>query len=135
MADSTAARQARSRGSENESSSDAISNVTESIKEKASEFSQRVSGAIDEQRESAASKLDDTAARLHETAGSLPGGRMTGIAHTAADKLEQTSHYIRENDMSEMMEDVVEWVKKYPTQAIVGAAVAGFLVGRLFRRD
>ena len=136
MADTTAARQARVPGSENESSSGTISNVTESIKEKASDFSQRVSGAIDEQKQTAAGALTDAASRLHESAEKLPGGgRVTSIAHTAADKLEQTSQYIRENDMSAMMQDAVEWVKRYPTQAIVSAAVAGFLVGRLFKRD
>src|SRR5256885_12938715 len=136
MADTTAARQARVPGSENESSSGTISNVTESIKEKASDFSQRVSGAIDEQKQTAAGALTDAASRLHESAEKWPGGgRVTSIAHTAADKLEQTSQYIRENDMSAMMQDAVEWVKRYPTQAIVSAAVAGFLVGRLFKRD
>ena len=136
MADTTAARQARVPGSENESTASTISNVTETIKEKASDFGQRVSGAIDEQKQTAASALTDAASKLHESAENLPGGdKVTSIAHSAADKLEQTSQYIRENDVSAMMQDAVEWVKRYPMQAIVSAAVAGFLVGRLFKRD
>lgn len=136
MAETTGARQARTGGSESESSTrDTISNFTENIRNKTSDMSRRVNNAIDEQRNTAATALDDTASKLHETAGSLPGGgKMTGIAHRAADTLEHTSQYIRDHDSSAMAEDVVDFVKRYPTQAIVGAAVAGFLVGRLFRR-
>jgi ElaB/YqjD/DUF883 family membrane-anchored ribosome-binding protein len=130
MAETTGARQARTGGWENESPTrERISNFSENIKDKISDMSQRVNDAIDEQRNAAASKLDDTASTLHDAAG-----KMTRMAHRAADTLEQTSQYIREHDSSAMMEDVVHFVKRYPTQAIVGAAVAGFLVGRLFRR-
>ena len=135
MTESTAARQAKSSGSENEfSSQGTISNVAENIKEKASEFTQRVNDTIDDKRETAASALSDTASRIHQSAESLPGAKMTSIAHRAADKLDQTSQYIREHDTSAMMEDVLDFVKRYPAQAIVGAVVAGFLAGRLLKR-
>ncbi len=143
MAETTGARQARTSGSENESSTrETISNLSENLKSKASDITQRVSDmgqrvneSIDEKRNAAASRLDETASRLHETAQNMPGGgKITDMAHRAADTLEQTSHYIREHDTSAMASDVADFVKRYPTQAMVAAAIGGFLIGRLFRR-
>ena len=136
MAESTGARQAKTGGTENESSTrEAVSNFTDNVKNKASEVSQRVNEAIDEKRTTAANALNDTASKIHETAERLPGGgKITSVAHRAADTLEHTSQYIREHDTSAMADDVVDVVKRYPAQALVVAAVGGFLVGRLFRR-
>jgi ElaB/YqjD/DUF883 family membrane-anchored ribosome-binding protein len=148
MAETTGARQARiksseTKGSENDSSTrETISNLGENLKAKASDMGQRVSDmgqrvneAIDDQRNAAADRLDDAASSLHEGARHIPGGgRMSDMAHRAAGTLEQTSQYIREHDTSAMASDAADFVKRYPTQAIVAAAIGGFLIGRLFRR-
>ena len=136
MAESTGARQAKIGGTENEASRDTVSNLKENVKNKASEVGQRVSEAIEEKKTAAADALSDTASKLHESARNFPGGeRVSSVAHRAADTIEQTSHYIREHDTTTMMQDVGDFVKRYPTQAIVGAAVLGFLAGRMFARD
>jgi len=134
MAETTGSRRARAAGSENESSiGDTMANLSENIKAKASEMGQRVNDAIDEKRNAAADKLDETASRINETARDL-SGRMTDIAHRAADRLEQTSEYMREHDTAAVAADVGDFVKRYPAQTIIAAAIGGFLIGRLLGR-
>lgn len=118
-----------------------ISNLGENIKAKASEMSQiasemgqRVNDAIDEKRNTAANKLDEAASRIHQRARDLPGDKMTDMAHRAADKLAQTSEYMREHDAAAIAADVGDFVKRYPMQTIIAAAIGGFLIGRLLRR-
>ena len=41
--------------------------------------------------------------------------------------------YLRQHDTNEIMEDFEVYAKKHPTQTLVGAVVAGFLLGRLLR--
>jgi ElaB/YqjD/DUF883 family membrane-anchored ribosome-binding protein len=86
--------------------------------------------AIDSRRGNAASGLDSAAAGIHASADKLGG-----IAHQAADGLGATAGYLRENKVGDMMADVEAYLKAHPAQALVGAAVLGFLAGRMLRRD
>jgi ElaB/YqjD/DUF883 family membrane-anchored ribosome-binding protein len=89
---------------------------------------------IDESRAPAAEKLESAAATLHEKAERLPGGeKVAGLAHTTAEKMQATADYVRQNDVRDMLGDIRVCVRKYPGQAIVAAAIAGFLIGCSFR--
>ena len=57
---------------------------------------------------------------------------MSGLAHSAADKLTSTADYVRQNDLKDMLTDVEQLVKKNPGPSLVAAAFVGFLVGRAF---
>jgi ElaB/YqjD/DUF883 family membrane-anchored ribosome-binding protein len=80
--------------------------------------------------------LERAAARVREQGQNLPGGERTSRATDyLAGKAEQTAGYIRSRTSSEMMSDVGEVVRRHPVQTIVGALVAGFLIGRSARRE
>jgi hypothetical protein len=88
---------------------------------------------LDKGRSAAAGGIASAAASLHGHAEELPGGqRVAGFAHSAADKLNLTANYIRDHDVSAMVEDVKALVKKNPVPALLGAAAIGFLVAKSF---
>lgn len=103
-------------------------------KEKAGEMAHSATQAIDDRREQASSMMGTAAEQLRERGESLPGGeRTTEMAAMAADKVEATSTYIREHDVNDMMTDLETLVRNHPTQSLIAAAAAGFLVGRMLR--
>jgi ElaB/YqjD/DUF883 family membrane-anchored ribosome-binding protein len=105
-----------------------ISDKATDIKAKVSEFGRRAGEKIDDSRESAAGALEQTASSFHSG-----GNKISGVAHSAADKLQATADYVRRTDLKGMSEDVQDLVKRYPRQALTVAAVLGFLVARGLR--
>jgi hypothetical protein len=81
-------------------------------KEKVGEVGRNVQEKFDETRVPAADKLQTAASALHERADSLPGGEtVTGLAHSAADKMQQTAEYVRSHNAENMMADVEVFVR------------------------
>jgi ElaB/YqjD/DUF883 family membrane-anchored ribosome-binding protein len=99
------------------------------IKDKASQFGTTVSSTVDRQRETAARGLDRAASSLHEGVGSA-----AKVGHGVADGMESTATYLRSHSFGDMGNDVMTLCRKHPVQALVSAAVLGFVVGRLIRR-
>src|SRR5947207_306262 len=103
------------------------------VKSKISELGRTAADKIDENREAVAGGFEKTASRLHEKAGSLPGGeKVNDLAHAAAEKLKCTAGYVRGHNVKNMMADVETLVKNNPGPSLLGAAIIGFLVGRAF---
>ena len=114
---------------------DRVSEMATKTKEKASEMADAVSEKLDEQRESAAEGLGRAASTLHQRADSVPGGpKVVNLTHSIADGMESTANYLREHDFSSMGEDLLAICRKYPTQSVMAALAAGFLLGRSARR-
>lgn len=124
-------------GQMKEKASEAKDKATEAAstaKDKASEMTHKATDKVDERRGQASEAMDTAATQLRERGESLPGGeRTTEMASMAADKVEATSTYIRDNDVEDMMADLETFVRSHPTQSLVAAGVAGFLVGRMLR--
>jgi hypothetical protein len=113
-----------------------ISDTSSQLKDKVSDLGRTAADKVDENRGAAASGLDKAASALHENADSLPGGeKVTGLAHSAADKLTTTADYVREHDVNRMMSDVGTLVKNNPGPSLLIAAVAGFLIARAFSNN
>jgi ElaB/YqjD/DUF883 family membrane-anchored ribosome-binding protein len=104
------------------------------LSEKASELGQNAVDAIDARRGTAASRLEGAAAGLHRNADKL-SANASQVAHQAADTLDATADYVRENTMRDALSDLAAYVKAHPTQALLGAAVVGFCAGRMLSRD
>jgi hypothetical protein len=51
----------------------------------------------------------------------------------AADALDNASGYLRTHETSEILNDVESYAKAHPAQALAGAVVAGFVLGRILR--
>jgi len=110
--------------------------ITTQVKDKVSNVGRAAAEKIDSNRQRAASGLENAASTLHEKADNLPGvGKVSDLAHAAADKLGSTAEYVREHDASSMAADVERIVRKNPGPALLTAAVVGFLVGRAMSND
>ena len=114
----------------------AVSDRAADAKSKFSDLARTTAAAVDKNRSSAADGLDTAASTLHAKADALPGGEgISGVAHTAADRLSTTANYVREHDVNRMMTDVETVVTRNPGPSLLVAAAVGFLVGRAITRD
>ena len=92
--------------------------------------------AIDETQDAVARGIDSAASSLHAKAESLPGGeKIVRAAHTAAEAMEKTAGYLRDQDLHDMLADVRQVVKRNPGATLLTAAAVGFLLARVFSRD
>jgi ElaB/YqjD/DUF883 family membrane-anchored ribosome-binding protein len=98
------------------------------VKERVSDFGRDAAQKLDGSRASAAGALEQTASSLQ--AG---GNKLSGVAQSAADRIQTTANYVRETDLRGMMDDLTGVVKRYPGQALAAAAILGFLVARGLR--
>jgi len=105
-----------------------LSQKASEVREKASDLSRRTYASVDNTRQSAASALETTASSLHSS-----GERVSNAAHTAARKLEATADYVRQNDLRQMGNEVMDLVKRHPGQSLAIAAACGFLLARTLR--
>jgi ElaB/YqjD/DUF883 family membrane-anchored ribosome-binding protein len=72
-----------------------------------------------------------------ESAGKVDenlGAKYGDYARTASQKLQRTAESLDRKSMEELGEDAREMVRKSPAAAVGLAALAGFLLARLFRR-
>ena len=101
-------------------------------RDKVSEFGQKAQQQADAGKDKAAGGMESAASKLREQAAGTDG--MTAQAGTkVADGMEKTAGYLREHDTTEMLDDVEKYVKDHPMQAVAGAVIGGFLVGRILR--
>lgn len=113
---------------------DKVSSMTGPAADKAKQAAGTATEKIDQQRDTVAGGLDTVATQLRDRAETLPGGeKTTQAAQTAAEKLQTASGYLREHEVSDMMTDVEQLVRSHPTQSLVVALAAGFLLGRALK--
>lgn len=104
----------------------------------ASDKARQATGAatekLDAQRDTVAGGLDTVATTLRDKAETIPGGdKTTQAAQTAADKIESASTYLRQHEVNDMMSDLETAVRTHPTESLVVALAAGFLLGRALK--
>jgi ElaB/YqjD/DUF883 family membrane-anchored ribosome-binding protein len=111
--------------------SDTVADAASRAQEQAKRYGQRAMDAVESGRESAATSLDNAASGIRAKADSLPGGPdVSRFARRAADKIGGAAQYLRDHEVKDMMSEVQSFVKEHPAQALLGAAVVGFLAGR-----
>ena len=101
-------------------------------KDKAGEYGDMAHERLEQGRTQAASG-GQTAARTIRERTSGSSGVAAEAGTRVAEGMESAATYLRQHDTNEMMEDFEVYAKKHPTQTLVGAVVAGFLLGRLLR--
>lgn len=84
----------------------------------------------DRARTRAASGLESAAQSVH--AGT---DQVASAGHSAADAISSSARYVRDTDVSGMMDDVLDLVRDNPGIALLGAAALGFLLGRAITRS
>lgn len=118
---------------ESPSVGDKIVDSATHFKNNVSDLGRRAADTIDANMASAATGLDKAAATLHGRAESLPGvDRMSGLAHTTAEKLSATAGYLRAHNVGTVLKDAKALVKENPGSSLLVAGVVGFLLGRAF---
>lgn len=85
----------------------------------------------------AADTLGQAADRLNQFAdqqgGSGARARAGEVAHRAADAMESTARYLRDNDAQRLQSDLEGMVKSNPLQTLLIGAAAGWIVGKILR--
>ena len=90
--------------------------------------------SIDSKKETVAHTMESAASALRAKAESLPGGeRISRAAESTADAVETAADYVREQDLSAMLSDVREAVKRHPGAALLAATALGFVIARSLR--
>ena len=102
-----------------------VSRATEAV----ADLGRQTVDRVDAQRRPVAATLEHTASALHHQTD-----RAASVGHTTADRLRATANYVRGNDLNAMAKDVADIVRRHPGQALVAAAVAGFVVAQVVRR-
>jgi hypothetical protein len=102
-------------------------------REKASEYGDKAREQAEAGKDQAASGMEKAAGMLRERTAGTDGGVASQAGTKVADGMESAASYLRQHDTTEMWNDVEAYAKQHPTQALAGAVIAGFLLGRLIR--
>jgi len=100
---------------------------------------EQLEGGMDKAKEQVDAGIDKAAEGLESTAERIKSmtGEGEGMPAQAGVKLaegmEGAATYLKEHSSDEMFKDLEVFVKEHPTQALVGAIFAGFMVGRIMR--
>ena len=70
-----------------------------------------------------------------EDAASQVKDRIEDATSQVRDRVEGAVEYFRERGMQDLVDDLTRYVKSHPTQALIGAAVLGFVAGQIIRRS
>ena len=106
--------------------------TTETMKEKASQFGSQAKEAAEAGRERAGAGLSTAGEKIQERAGAM-GGPTAKIGAKVGETLASAGQYMQDKDTGEIYKDVETYVKEHPVQAVVGAVIAGIVVGKLIK--
>ena len=81
--------------------------------------------------ENVKNRIVDTVSDMSQTA--TDGARR--LARETVQGVQRSADYFRSNGFQQITDDLRDYAKANPTQALVGAAIVGFCVGRLMSRD
>jgi ElaB/YqjD/DUF883 family membrane-anchored ribosome-binding protein len=89
---------------------------------------------LEEQKQQIADKVSGIAEALHCAAQSLDRSQnrsIAGYVDQAADQIENITRTLRQRRWNEIIADTEDFARRQPTLFVLGAAAAGFLLGRL----
>ena len=110
-----------------ENTSERADDMSRQAQEKASEMSDRAREQAEAGKDQAATGMHTAADRIRERAGGSEAGEKV------AGTMDSTASYLQEHSTAEIWNDVEDYVRKHPGQALAGAVVAGLLLGRILR--
>jgi ElaB/YqjD/DUF883 family membrane-anchored ribosome-binding protein len=76
-------------------------------------------------------RVVDTVTEMSDTASD--GAKR--LARQTVEGVQRSADYFRNNGVQQIAEDLRDYAKANPTQALIGAAFVGFFIGRLISRD
>ncbi len=106
--------------------------AVDTAKQKAGDAAQTAQQRADQGMHKAAEGIDQAAEKLRQR-GAEQGGTMGSVATTAADTLDSASHYLRDKDTNQLMDDLEAYIRQNPTQSLLIAAGVGFVLSKVFK--
>jgi ElaB/YqjD/DUF883 family membrane-anchored ribosome-binding protein len=125
-------------GAQTEKAREEARAATEKVKEAATHTGQAISSAAS----AVGQKADDLTASAGSGTRSLAGtvreqgpesGMLGKASHAVADALEQSGRYLEQKQLSGMVEDIGEMIRRNPLPAVLIGVGIGFLLGRAMR--
>lgn len=100
--------------------------------EKVNEYGSKVQERADVGMDKAADSMGRAAEQIREKA-QTSGGIQAEAGVKLADGMEKTATYLREHDTTQVLDDLETYVREHPMQAVAGAVIGGFVIGRMLR--
>ncbi|HET9872887.1 MAG TPA: hypothetical protein VFP89_09865 [Propionibacteriaceae bacterium] len=115
-----------------------IGNVTSEVGNQAKDLLQQTRGQVREQIGSQQNKLAATVHSLAKELGSMGAssdapGPASDLAQQASRKVGEVGHWLESNEPEDVLESVKNFARRKPGTFLLGAALAGVVVGRLSR--
>lgn len=108
--------------------------VKEQAQHLATQAKSEVSSQVTSQRDRAADTLRSMSSEFRTMAdSSYESGPATLLARQGADLTEQVADFLSQRDPSQLLDEVRDYARRRPGGFLVGAAIAGVVVGRLSR--
>ncbi len=105
--------------------------VADAAQDKAMEYGDAARNGIATGKDSAVEGLRNAAGKIRERAG---GDGMTAqTSGKVADTMERTAGYLHDHETGEIIGDIERYVRDHPMRAVAGAAIGGFIIGRMLR--
>jgi hypothetical protein len=114
------------------SMSDGQRNTTDQMKEKASEYGAKAQEQADQTKDQAAGGMERAAEKIRERSESMDG-TPAQAGTKVAESMDTAATYLKEHSTSDMLNDLEHFAKEHPGQALAGAVITGFVVGRILR--
>ncbi|HEU5012632.1 MAG TPA: hypothetical protein VFT66_08820 [Roseiflexaceae bacterium] len=122
------------------SGSSTVSDVADQAKETAGQIAdqarQQATSRIADQKDRAAEGLTGVAQALRQTSQQLNDHDQSGFTtyiDSAANQVERVSHYLRDKDVGELIDDVEYYARREPALFVGGAFVLGLLGARFLK--
>lgn len=106
--------------------------TADDVAEQARGMAERARETADRGVDIAAERVDSAATRIRDIASDR-GGVAADAGVKVADGMERTAGYLRDHDAEEMVSGFRSFVKEHPMQALAGALVGGYLIGKIMR--
>jgi ElaB/YqjD/DUF883 family membrane-anchored ribosome-binding protein len=102
------------------------------MKDRAGEIMDRAQEEVDSRRGQAAGGIQDAAGMIRDKTQDQ-SGITAKVGGQVAEGMEGTANYIQTHTTSDMVKDIENFAREHPGQAIVGAVLAGLLIGKILR--
>ena len=109
------------------------SEYSDVAREKAGEYGEKAREQADMAKQQAASGMERVAGAVRERSEGANGSPAAQAGVKVADSMENAAGYLRSHDVNQMWSDVEAYAREHPAQALAGAVLTGFLVGRIIR--
>jgi hypothetical protein len=120
-------------------STNIMDKAKEQLEPRMDDAKEQLDAGMDKAKEQVEVGMDKAAEGLESTAGRIKSmssesdGKPAQAGVKLAEGMEGAATYLKEHSSDEVLKDLEVFVKEHPTQALVGAIFAGFLVGRIMR--